>query len=172
MWMMNPRFRMPTRVELMKGPFRVTGLLFLGLGFLSACDLAYPTSQWADSDVDHAAISGGFELTGIHQNAACSSCHASSDYALKFDPANNGDCQACHLPQYQAKHGAQGYPTTCTLCHAATDWGEGSFNHQTSSGGFDLWGPHAPLACTACHVPGSFEPRYNPSSSSDCAACH
>jgi hypothetical protein len=169
---MNLRVSTPSRVRVTKGSLRSMGLLFLGAAFLSACDLSYPTSQWDGANVDHTALSGGFQLIGVHDGAACSGCHDATNYALKYQPANNQDCQACHLAQYQAKHGPQGYPTTCTLCHTPTEWSDGSFNHQSASGGFDLWGPHLKLPCTACHVPGSFAPRFDPDDSSDCVACH
>lgn len=169
---MKLRVSAPSAVRVTKGSLRLTGLLLLGVPFLSACDSGYPTSQWDDTNVDHAALSGGFELIGTHDGAVCSGCHEATDYALKFEPANNQDCQACHLTRYEAKHGSQSYPTTCTLCHTPTDWGDGSFDHQSASGGFDLWGPHLQLPCTTCHVEGTFEPRFDPEDSSDCTACH
>jgi hypothetical protein len=156
----------------MKGRLRHTGVLLFFMLWSSGCDLGYPTSQWGESATDHLAVSGGFQLLGVHQDAPCAACHDAGDFALKFSPANEEDCLACHLEQYRAKHGARGYPTDCTLCHAATAWSEGGFSHEASAGGFDLWGPHADLACTACHVPETFEPRYDASNSGDCGACH
>jgi hypothetical protein len=162
----------PSDLGLLSGSTRWVSLILFGVGSVSGCDLGYPTSQWDDPDVDHTVLSGGFELTGAHQGAACSGCHSAGNYELKYEPASNQDCQACHLAQHQSKHGAQGYPTTCTLCHTPTDWEDGSFNHAASSGGFELSGAHTSLPCTACHVPGTFEPRFEPAGSTDCAGCH
>jgi len=171
-WIMKLRVSAPIAVRLTEGPLRVTGLLLLGVAYLSACDVGYPTSQWDAANVDHAVISNGFELVGVHEDALCSGCHQATDYALKYQPANNQDCQACHMADYEAKHGPLGYPTTCTLCHTPTDWGDGSFDHTSASGGFNLWGPHLELPCTACHIAGSWQVRFDPEDSSDCGACH
>jgi len=159
-------------VKLMKRPLRLTGLFLLGVASFWACDLSYPTSDWDNSSVDHTVLSGGFELIGVHETAACSGCHDPKDYGLKYDPVDNQDCVACHEADYQRKHGAQQYPTDCTLCHTPTDWDDGSFNHQTASGGFDLWGPHLLLPCTACHDAATWAPKFEPEDSRDCGACH
>ena len=169
---MNRRVRTPSKVMLMKWPFRVTGLLVLGVAWLSACDLSYPTSQWDDPNVDHLALSGGFELIGVHETAACSGCHDPGNYAPKFQPVNEMDCIACHQADYDGKHAPAGYPTDCTLCHTPTDWDDGSFDHEASTGGFDLWGPHLQLPCTACHDAATWEPKFQPANSRDCGACH
>lgn len=141
------------------------------LALAAGCDPDYPTSQW-DEDVDHVAVSGGFELIGVHGNAACSGCHSSSNFALKFQPGSEEDCQACHIAQFPDQHQERGFPTDCAICHSPTRFDQGSFDHEVSSGGFDLWGPHASLTCTRCHEPGSFDPRYSPSNAQDCVACH
>ena len=169
---MNRRVRIPFDVILVKWPLRATGLLVLCVAWVSACDLSYPTSDWDDPAVDHLALSGGFDLIGVHETAMCSGCHDPSNYAPKFDPMDESDCIACHQADYDGKHAPAGYPTNCTLCHTPTEWGDGSFDHQVSSGGFDLWGPHLRLPCTACHVPETWEPRFDPEDSRDCVACH
>lgn len=156
----------------MKGFLRLAGLLALGVAWVAACDLEYPTSRWDDAPLDHLALSGGFELIGVHENATCSSCHDPHDYGLKYDPAGEEDCVACHEAEYEEKHGLQGYPTDCTICHAPSDWGDGSFDHEASTGGFDLWGPHLSLPCTACHDAATWEPKFDPENSRDCGACH
>lgn len=156
----------PTRI-------RRVGSLVLMMGFLGACDLEYPTTNWNDPAYDHAELSGGFELAGPHEGAACVGCHESGNMALKFEPSSNQDCATCHVADFQAQHGGSEYPNTCLTCHNGQVWDRGPFNHEADSGGFDLWGPHASLACSSCHlVPGSFAPRFNPTSSQDCQACH
>lgn len=152
---------------------RWTGLLVLMVGFLGACDLDYPTTTWNDPAYDHVALSGGFELVGPHDGAACVGCHEAGNMALKFEPSSNQDCATCHSADFQARHGGSQYPTTCLSCHGGQAWERGPFDHETDSGGFDLWGPHANLECSSCHlVPGTFAPRFDPSSDQDCAACH
>jgi len=169
---MNRRVPAPWKMVSKKWPVPLTCLLVLGVAWLSACDLSYPTSQWDDPNVDHLALSGGFDLIGVHEAGSCSGCHDPKDYALKFDPADETDCVACHQADYDAKHAPAGYPTTCTLCHTPTDWEDGSFDHEASSGGFDLWGPHLTKPCTVCHEAESWEPKFDPADSRDCGACH
>ncbi len=152
--------------------FRFAGLLFLGMGILSACELDYPTTTWEDQAYDHVALSDGFELTGPHVAASCDGCHAAGNYELIYEPAGNQDCQACHTGQFESQHAGQGYPNTCLTCHNGAIWERGPFNHETESGGFALFGAHTSLECGACHVPGTFAPRWTPSSNQDCAACH
>ena len=155
--------------------FRWVGLFVVVMlaGFLGACELDYPTTTWNDPSYDHADLSQGFELVGPHEGAACSGCHEAGNMALKFEPSGNQDCATCHATDFQAQHADEEYPMTCLTCHDGQVWDRGPFNHQVDSGGFDLWGPHAALACSQCHLyPGSFAPRFNASSSQDCQACH
>jgi len=169
---MNRRIPRMSKVSVMNGPLRMAGFLLVGVAWLSACDVSYPTSDWNNAEVDHVALSGGFDLVGVHETAPCAACHDPGNYAVKFHPASSQDCLACHETQYEAQHASMGYPTDCTLCHTPTDWANGSFSHQALSGGFDLWGPHTLLACTRCHVPGTFQPRFQPANSHDCVSCH
>ena len=169
---MNRRVPTPSKRVLKKWPVPMTALLVLGVACFSGCDLGYPTSQWDDPNVDHLALSGGFDLIGIHEAAQCSGCHDPNNYAPKFDPASETDCVACHRADYDGKHAPAGYPTTCTLCHTPTDWEDGSFDHEASSGGFDLWGPHLTKPCTVCHEADTWEPKFDPANSRDCGACH
>ncbi len=167
-----PVFR-PTGRIFEQNRMRWLGALVVLAGFLGACDLDYPTTNWQDQDYDHAALSGGFELSGPHDGAACTGCHAAGNMALLFQPASNQDCATCHAADFQMQHAGAEYPTTCLTCHNGQVWERGPFNHEADSGGFALWGPHANLDCSSCHLyPGTFAPRFNPSSNQDCQACH
>lgn len=162
----------PSKNKFNPASFRLTGLLLVGVVLLSACDVSYPTSTWTDPAYDHAALSGGFDLVGPHTGAACAGCHATGDFELMYEPANNQDCLACHTADFNAQHGSLGYPTTCLTCHNGAVWQRSEFDHGLASGGFTLSATHAALNCTKCHLPDTFAPRYNPASPGDCGACH
>jgi hypothetical protein len=136
-----------------------------------ACDLSYPTANWADENYDHDALSSGFELTGPHSGLACENCHATGDFELIYEPASNQDCQACHTADYEGQHEADQYPTTCLTCHNGISWQRSEFDHNRDTG-FTLNHIHIDKACTRCHVPGTWASRYNPTSQDDCTACH
>ena len=72
----------PSKTKFIPASLRLTGLLLVGLGFLSACDLSYPTSTWTDPVYDHVALSGGYELAGPHYGAACAECHATGNFEV------------------------------------------------------------------------------------------
>ncbi len=150
------------------------GILVVVLGALAlgGCDASYPSTDWENPSYDHAALSGGFQLLGTHADAPCTGCHASTNYAPLFQPADGNDCVACHRADYEAQHASQGYPTTCTLCHTPTVWSDGAFDHADLSGGFNLLQVHGGLPCTACHDAETFAPLFEPVDASDCATCH
>jgi hypothetical protein len=121
----------------------------------------------------HETASGGFALVGAHVAAVCTACHTPGSGTVAADPADNTDCVACHLADYEAVH-PEGWPTTCVNCHTPDDWagGGGSIDHEQASGGFRLLGVHATFSCSACHDPATFAPRWNPASDQDCLTCH
>ena len=148
------------------------GAMALLLGLVVGCDVSYPSTEWGDSTYDHALLSGGFQLLGTHAGAPCTACHAASNYEPRFQADDGNDCQACHREAYEAQHGGTGYPMDCALCHTPTVWADGSFDHGSSSGGFELLTVHASLPCAACHASDTFEPLFDPSAADDCGACH
>ncbi len=145
-----------------------------GSGFPTTCLTCHGTDSWDATAFDHAVSSGGFNLLGAHEVLDCASCHGPPpDLVPLFDPTDDQDCYACHQPDYQAQHAADGFPFTCATCHNVEDWENAAFDHATSANGFALVGAHAPLPCAACHAPPpDFSPLFTPLDQNDCIACH
>lgn len=126
-----------------------------GSGFPTTCLDCHNQNDWEDvEEVDHAAISNGFELVGAHLQASCASCHNVADYSLLFHPADNQDCISCHQADYDDEHAGTGTPTACLDCHNQNDWEETSFNHDAqffpifSGNHQDTWNNN----CLTCHL--------------------
>jgi hypothetical protein len=145
-----------------------------GSGFPTTCTTCHGTDSWdASGSFDHSAASGGFDLVGAHSVAACETCHATPGFEPLFQAAGDGDCYACHAPDYELQHQGSGFPTTCTTCHGTDSWdASGSFDHAAASGGFDLVGAHTVAACESCHATPGFEPLFQAAGDDDCYACH
>lgn len=141
-------------------------------GYPTSCLSCHGPDAWTDLTYAHRPESGGFPLLGVHATLSCSACHAETTFTPLYAPAGAGDCVACHRADYDAVHGGSTFPTTCAACHTTTTWVGAVVDHGAVSGGFELWGVHAALACTACHEPGTFEARYAPADDQDCVACH
>jgi hypothetical protein len=147
-------------------------LSLLGIAFLSACGLENPTEEWDGPNGDHAEVSDGFALVGVHAQMACAKCHESGTFVPLFEAGSPDDCLACHQAAYEGQHADSGYPTDCSVCHPPTAWTNATFDHEVVSGGFQLLGTHAEKACTACHDATTFEALFDPADTNDCAACH
>jgi hypothetical protein len=145
-----------------------------GSGLPTTCLTCHGVDTWEGAEVDHGALSGGFDLVGAHAASACTACHAPGSFVLLFPiPGSQDDCVACHQGDYDGEHGGSGLPTTCLTCHGVDTWEGAEVDHGALSGGFDLVGAHAVSACTACHAPGSFVLLFPiPGSQDDCVACH
>jgi hypothetical protein len=139
-----------------------------GSGFPTTCLSCHQPGIWSGATVDHAALSGGFQLQGAHGAVSCTACHAVPGYALLFPkPASQNDCVACHQPQYDQAHGGQGYPTACLSCHTVTAWSPSTFDHDSQYFPINS-GTHRGrwASCATCHtVPNDF-------SSFSCIVCH
>jgi len=141
-----------------------------GSGFPTDCLQCHTTDDWDDADFDHAAATG-FQLIANHDLLACRECHVDGSSETLFDPSGPEDCIACHLADYESEHGGSGFPTTCTDCHAVTDWGGATFDHLVTTG-FELIPNHDQLQCSQCHVGSTSETIWNPSGPQDCYSCH
>jgi Zn finger protein HypA/HybF involved in hydrogenase expression len=100
-----------------------------------------------------------FPLTGSHQQAACSSCHANEKY--KGTPTV---CSSCHQLQdvHQGRYGAK-----CETCHDATKWKTVRFDHARMTK-FPLRGKHATTRCEACHTGDLYKEKLG----TTCISCH
>lgn len=109
-----------------------------------------------------------FPLTGAHVSRDCAECHTRQPQGQLTWVNTPIECQACHLPQYQAttdpNHVAANFPTDCALCHTPTAWSRARFDHR--SAGFALTGAHATTPCASCHASG-----YT-GTPTDCYSCH
>ncbi len=138
--------------------------------FCTACHVmdASPHSEKVNA---HDAVSGGFALLAVHAGASCTACHAPGSGTVAASPANDQDCVACHLADYEGFH-PDGWPTACAACHSPTTWSGATLDHELASGGFRLLGAHAGLNCSSCHDPSTFAPLWDPADDSDCVTCH
>lgn len=140
-----------------------------GTAFPTTCLSCHNQNRWGDATFDHNAT--GFPLVGAHASLSCSRCHGADNLASR--PANGNDCVACHQAEYDREHGGSSVPTTCAACHNQSSWGDAEGDHAALSGGFQLVGSHATLACTTCHtVPGYGLLFTKPTGQNNCAACH
>ena len=138
----------------------------------TTCLTCHNPNSWGEVDVDHAAVSGGFNLVGAHAPLACESCHSGPNFSVPTDPSNQNDCMVCHASDYNREHANTGFPTTCLTCHNVNNWDDTNFDHASVSGGFGLVGAHAPLTCESCHSGPNFSVPTNPSNQNDCISCH
>ncbi len=116
-------------------------------GFPTTCEVCHDPSDasWDDGDFNHS-----YQLVGVHATLDCDACHGGGVYQ-----GLPSECVDCHLDDYNGTqepwdHAAIGFPTTCDVCHNASDssWNEGDFNH--------VWfpinsGPHVIADCQDCH---------------------
>jgi hypothetical protein len=132
-------------------------------GFPTDCQQCHNSLTWTGGVAfDHAQAANGYALVGTHALLRCADCHVPPGLSLKFTPANQSDCLACHDAAYQRAHGSAGFPTACLDCHSQDHWSPSTFDHSSF---FPLRGPHN-VSCDRCHtVKGSF-------STFDCLTCH
>ncbi len=131
-------------------------------GFPTECSACHGDASWQGAPFDHDATS--FPLTGAHQTATCTSCHADNVFAGK--PT---DCASCHRGDYDQTtappHAAAAFPTDCASCHTTAAWPGAPFDHNTTQ--FPLTGGHQAVACASCHGDGVYHGK-----ATACVACH
>ena len=134
------------------------------LGFSTDCTECHSTLSFRDVAFDHFTMSAGFELSGAHRAAECTSCHTGPDGSVPESPVVSTDCVSCHIDDYQSEHGGSDFPTDCLYCHNDATWDDATFDHTFSI----FRGRHAEEwdRCEDCHAtPGDF-------SQFTCFQCH
>jgi hypothetical protein len=106
-------------------------------GITSACAQCHTPAGWVPAQFDHTK----FELTGVHKQLACNSCHSSGVFQ-----GTSTACAGCHNPP--ATH--QSMPGDCTPCHTTAGFTPSTFYHQQV--GAHIPNGEVPLQCSACHA--------------------
>jgi len=139
----------------------------------TTCTTCHTTQAWAGATGDHVVLSGGFELRGAHAALACATCHTTPDFGLPWTPAGAHDCQSCHADDAAgATPPHTAFPSTCATCHTDATWAGATLDHPAVSGGFDLIGAHATVACRSCHSNPDYSLPWTPADAQDCQSCH
>jgi hypothetical protein len=108
---------------------------------------------------NHAKVA--FQLTGMHANIACGTCHAGARSIANMK-ATPKDCSSCHAKD--DVHKGQ-FGNGCGACHTTNGWLPATFDHSLSK--FPLTGAHFKLTCAQCHASGVFTGL-----STACSSCH
>lgn len=122
-----------------------------------------------------------FDLGASHRHVACASCHTKALAAKAPSTA----CESCHANRspHKDRFKAFGTPPACGQCHAPSiefnptvngpppAWKPNRFNHAKNTK-WPLWGKHATLACSACHLPSRPPAFQRLTPGADCMSCH
>jgi hypothetical protein len=144
-----------------------------GSGFPTTCLTCHTMDTWDGAEgFQHSAISSGFELVGSHHEIPCTACHSADGSTTLFSVSSQSDCVGCHQTAFDGQHAGSGYPVTCNACHTETTWTGATVDHAAIANGFTLVGRHETADCAACHVAGTSQLLWTPTSQEDCVACH
>jgi hypothetical protein len=125
-------------------------------GTARSCETCHRVASWTQVAFAHAFPPAA--LPGVHQTAACLSCHPAFRFA-----GTSLSCTACH--DRDRPHEPLG---SCADCHSALSWKNARFDHDQPSVGFALTGRHRAAACAGCHAArGGFR-----SAPRACDGCH
>lgn len=121
----------------------------------SNCVFCHAPTSWTEAEMDHAAVSNGFDLIGAHAFLPCRSCHSVATCAPSVPSSDEWDCIACHQAEYDAEHAESGFPPTCLSCHDGLAWEGAVFDHDAQY--FPIYsGVHenrwTSRGCPTCHV--------------------
>jgi len=140
-------------------------------GFPTDCLECHTTDAWrAAPRFDHTSRGNGFPLLGAHEQVGCEGCHIRPGNELKFVPAGESDCIACHQTDYNREHQGPNFPTECLECHTRSGWDADEIDPSLT--GFPLVGVHIGLDCSECHGAGNVLRFPTPAAPEDCVSCH
>ena len=125
----------------------------------TACGDCHGTVAWRQGvNFDHGLTT--YPLLGMHNLAACESCHVDKTYK----GAATG-CADCHAKD--DTHEGR-LTKACATCHSPLGWKRASFDHNRDTK-YPLTGAHANVGCYACHQAKKVDNLKLPT---DCYACH
>ena len=131
----------------------------------AGCEGCHRTSGFRLSAFDHRTTR--FPLLGVHEKAACASCHKGTPIQYAGVAMT---CDGCH----KDPHRGQLRPRACTDCHGLDVWKLPAFAHDKLTA-YPLAGKHAAVPCAKCHeavtLGGVAVVRWR-LGKLDCAACH
>jgi hypothetical protein len=121
----------------------------------------------------------GFPLDAPHAKVSCEKCHSSAlAYAKRYpDPGSSGylrrpnTCAGCHSDPHGAQFGTR--YVQCLDCHEKVRFTPSTFDVTRHAKMYPLTGPHAQVACEACHKadPNTGVRRFA-STPQRCESCH
>lgn len=116
----------------------------------------------------------GWELSGKHAVAGCTTCHTTVDkQGLRTYLNTDRACGSCHAKDQP--HGpVRPANLRCDRCHGESQWKPPrprfEFNHDDKNlAAMPLVGTHADVACAKCHPKAAFKLARG---GDDCAQCH
>lgn len=115
---------------------------------------------------------GKFALQGAHLATPCIACHKKQE---KWDFRGIGlRCNDCHRNIHESTMSADYFSGPgCVNCHDQSRWDTIRFDHSKT--GFIISGPHATLACRACHFTkdaAGIETQHFSDMTGNCSKCH
>jgi len=127
-----------------------------------ACENCHTSTSWRPlrPAPDFTHLNTPYPLRGLHQKAACRSCHAN----LEFAKAGTR-CADCHADIHMRKMG-----TACETCHSPRGWQASVQAQRDHQNRFPLLGAHAAAECASCHR-GAAVGQYS-GLATICASCH
>ena len=131
--------------------------------FPEDCEMCHDVNSvaWTESDFDHDLTA--YPLVGTHEQVLCSSCHTGAGFS-----APGLECISCHEDDYLSAvvgHQNAEFSTTCTECHAVTQWSDVTWDHAIEAD-YPLEGEHISATCLDCHINNDYEVDET------CETCH
>jgi len=115
-----------------------------------SCENCHGVTRWQENHFDHNLTN--FELSGVHANKECMTCHGTGeqDDVNKYENFGNlsVDCIGCHDDVHRRQFEREGL-TYCLECHGFESWVTIQFDHNKTA--FKLEGKHAEADCESCH---------------------
>jgi len=130
------------------------------------CTKCHNVESWkAAKDFDHSRTR--YPLTGLHIKVACEKCHKpdTPGGAARYKDMKFSTCTACHVDPHRAE-----FRKSCESCHTTSSWKTmlPGFDFDHTKTKYPLFGKHARVACSACHLKDDFKKEIFFATCKDC----